>query len=68
MKRELRMELRIGLLLFGLTLVLKQFFQMPEAVMGLLLGLALCFELIGALPETSYRKVKDWKRSLFARR
>lgn len=63
----MRKEIQIGLILFAMPLLLKQFIEVPEIMMGFLLGLAICFELIGALPESVYQKIKCWKRSLLNR-
>lgn len=65
MKKQMRKELRIGLLLFAAAMVLKNFDILPEFLHGALLGLAICFELIGALSEEKYRRLKAWKRSIF---
>ena len=64
---RMRKEFAAGLLLFGLALTLKQFFAVPEILMGFLLGLSLCFEGIGVLPETAYRKIKGIKGALLRR-
>lgn len=64
----MRKELKIGLLLLALTLTVKQFTLLPEAVTGFLLGLAICFEVVGVLPENVYRKLKRMKRSLFVQK
>lgn len=61
----MRTELKIELLLFTVTLLLKTFFDCPEFLMGFLLGLALCFELVGILPEKTYQKLKRVKKSVF---
>ena len=64
----MRKELKIGLLVLALTLTVRQFTLLPEAVTGFLLGLAICFEAVGALPEKRYRKLKRVKRSLFVQK
>ncbi|MDO4272856.1 MAG: hypothetical protein Q4D16_04230 [Eubacteriales bacterium] len=61
----MRKELSIGLLTFALTLTVKQFIDIPELIMGGLLGFSIVFELLGALPEKTYLKVKKFKGSLF---
>lgn len=65
MKKQMRKELRIGLLLFAATMVLKNFGILPEFLHSMFLGLAICFELIGVLSEEKYRRLKAWKRSIF---
>ncbi len=67
MKKPMRKELMIGLLFFGVSMAAGQFFALPEFLRGLLLGFALCFELIGILPEPLYQKIKAFKRQLFKR-
>lgn len=64
----MRKEFGIGLLTFGLALTLKQFIDVPEFFMGLLLGFSICFEILGVLPEKTYLKIKEIKRSLFRQR
>lgn len=63
----MRTELKIGMLLFSCTLVLRQFADVPEVLMGFSLGLSICFVLIGTLPESAYRRLKRWKRALLHR-
>lgn len=63
----MRKELSIGLIAFGLGLAANQFFQLPEFVMGVLLGISLCFEIIGSLPEKAYQTLKQKKKMLFNR-
>lgn len=65
MKRDLRKELKIGILVYAAALLLKQFFNVPEIIAGALLGFAICFELIGILPESRYQKLKAFKRKIF---
>lgn len=65
MKRELRKEFKIGLLVYAAALLLKQFFDVPEFIEGALLGFAICFELIGILSESRYQKLKAFKRKIF---
>ena len=61
----MRKELKIGLLLFATAMVLRNFDILPEFLYGALLGLAIGFELIGALSEEKYQRLKAWKKSLF---
>lgn len=61
----MRKELKIGLLLFAVAMLLKQFNILPEFLHGGLLGLAICFELIGVLSEERYRRLSTWKKNLF---
>lgn len=63
----MRKELRTGLILFAAAMVLKQFDVLPEFLYGGLLGLSICFELIGVLSEERYRRLKSWKKNLFKR-
>ncbi|MFQ8599810.1 MAG: hypothetical protein ACLSAP_03950 [Oscillospiraceae bacterium] len=60
----MRIELKIGLLLYAVALALRCFTGIPEFAMGLLLGLAVCFEVVGVLPENAYRKMKRFKKKL----
>lgn len=61
----MRNELKIGLLLYAVTLALRCFTSVPEFLMGLLLGLAICFEIVGILPENAYHRIKRFKKKLF---
>ena len=60
----MRWELKIGLLIFALTLTVKQFCLLPEFLSGLLLGFGLCMLLIGALLPKGYRRLRAWKARL----
>ena len=64
MKRQLRLELRIGLLLFALFAVLNQFTETPHFVLGALIGASICLTLIGSLRETPYNALKALKRKI----
>ena len=61
MKREMRRELKWGLLFYALPLFLNQFFHVPELFMGGFLGLSICLEVIGILPDRAYSCIKSWK-------
>lgn len=63
-KCDMRKELRIGLAINVLALVVTQSEAAPELLKGFLLGMAICLMLIGILPEKSYQKLKEVKRSL----
>ena len=62
---DMRKELKFGLAFNALALLLQQFTNAPEPVMGFLLGMAICLMLIGILPEKSYQRIKVYKRSMF---
>ena len=53
----MRTEVKIALGLFAMGLTLKYLLSAPEFITGLLIGLSLCFMIIGLLPENFYRKV-----------
>jgi len=63
MRRELfvRKELKIGLLLWAVSLTLNCFTIVPHFLLGILFGVAICFEIIGSMPEKVYQKIKTWK-------
>lgn len=61
----MRKELKIGLLLMAFSFTLNYIFHPPELIMGFLLGLTLCFELVGALPESVYARMKAAKCKWF---
>lgn len=58
----MRKELYIGSLLFFLTLCVKYVGQIPEFASGALLGLSICLEIIGILPQERYMKLKNFKK------
>ena len=64
MKRKLRNELRVGLMLFALYGVFYQFFDIPHFVLGGLIGASVCLMLIGGLGESQYNALKSLKRSI----
>ena len=64
MKRRIKKELSIGLLLLGIALTLKQFVPAPEFVFGVLMGVSISFEFVGALPDKAYNSLKQWKKTI----
>ena len=58
----MRKELYIGILLFFLTLCVKYVGQIPEFASGALMGLSICLEIIGILPQERYMKLKNFKK------
>ena len=58
----MRKELYIGILLFSLTLCAKSVGPIPEFASGALLGLSICLEFIGILPQEKYMKIKNYKK------
>ena len=67
MKRKLRNEQIIGLLLFALYCILYRFSEMPHLVLGGLIGVSVCLMLIGGLSEAQYNTLKSFKRSITGR-
>ena len=64
-KRKLRIELRIGLLLFAFWAVLHQFTETPHLILGGLIGGSLCSMIIGSLREVPYNTLKAFKKNMF---
>jgi hypothetical protein len=62
-----RKEVRIGILALVLNLILGRFTSTPAFVSGVLIGLSFCFNLIGILPESTYNKLKGWKKQKLSR-
>lgn len=60
----MRKEFGIGLILCGTALTLQRFIDMPEILMGAMLGAGLCLELYGSLSEETCQKMKQIKRKL----
>ncbi|NMA83434.1 MAG: hypothetical protein GX962_06180 [Epulopiscium sp.] len=63
MEIKMRREFKIGWAIFVLSLILKQFFDVPEIVMGILLGLGISLLIIGSLYEETHQKLRSWKKS-----
>lgn len=59
----MKKELRLGILSIAIYLVFKQFLNIPDFILGFLMGLALLFIIIGLLPEKIYVKIKKIKNS-----
>lgn len=60
----LNKELKVAILLQAIYLILDRFFNVPDFIMGLLLGVGLCFVVIGILPRKSHSTIKQFKNSL----
>ena len=60
----MKKELRVGILLQSIYLILNQFLNIPNFILGLLLGLELCLIIIGILPEKAYVKIKQFKNTV----
>lgn len=56
---SMKKELRVGILLQVIYLILDRFFNIPDFTLGLLLGLGLCLIVIGLLPEKTHFKIKN---------
>ena len=68
MKKEMRTELKIGLVVYGVSSIFNKFFLLPDMIMGILMGLAISFEIVGILPEKKYQRIKLWKKKwIFSR-
>ena len=65
MRRDLRKEVKIGLLVCAGPLTMEQFFAVPEFIKCVMLGIGICFELIGLLSEEKYQRLKAKKKELF---
>jgi len=70
MKTDMRKELKIGILLFAVFNLINFFTKniLPEIpalhfILGALVGLALCQIIIGILPESTYLKLKNFKKN-----
>ena len=57
---------RIGLLSFAVMAVLNQFTDIPF-LSGAFAGAAVCFLVIGLLPQKTVDALKNWKRAVFRR-
>ncbi len=71
MKRDMRKETKIGILLLALfniinfiTTNIAPEIHILHFLLGGLAGLSLCQIVIGILPESAYLKLKNFKKSL----
>ena len=60
----MRKELFVGIFAQAVYIILSRFFNVPALFLGFLQGLAICFIIIGILPQGPYLKLKRWKRSI----
>ncbi len=60
MKKELRMSLAF----LGLYLVFNRFLNIPDVILGFLMGIGLLLVVIGILPEKTYLKIKKLKNTV----
>lgn len=60
----MRKEYRIGILCYAITMLMNQFFKIPELLYGVGLGLSICFMLMTILPEKTYWRLKEYKKNL----
>lgn len=57
-------ESRFGIILHAVYLVLNRFIQISDLISGCLLGLSLLFLVMRLMPEKSYLKIKQLKKSV----
>lgn len=62
----MRIEMKIGLLLFEAFGLLNIFFNTPEFILGFLATLSISFMLVGGMSDDSYKRLK--KRKIFLKR
>jgi hypothetical protein len=60
----MKIATKIGLLSFVVMTILNQFVDVPF-LSGVFAGLAVCFLMIGLLPQKKIESIKNWKRSIF---
>lgn len=58
MKKELRLGIIILLTIYPLS---SRFLNLPDVILGFLMGLGLIFTVMGLLPEKTYFKIKKTK-------
>lgn len=63
----IRKEFGIGLMLCGAAFTLQRLIDMPEILMGIMLGIGLWMELYGIMSEETRQKIKQTKRKLLKR-
>lgn len=57
----MRIEMKIGLLLFAAFGLLNVFFNTPEFILGFLAVLGISFMLVGGMSDNSYKRLKKRK-------
>lgn len=57
----MRKETMIGVALLVIMLLMNYFLELPNFLKGMLLGGAIGFQIIGLLPEETYKKFRDKK-------
>lgn len=65
--RNVRKELKIGLLLNAVFGMLNIFTNTPELILGFIWTIAITLMLIGGIKETSYQRLKAWKKYFWKR-
>jgi multisubunit Na+/H+ antiporter MnhE subunit len=58
----MKKETRLSMLVLAAFLIANQIFDMPHLLLGILVGVCLCFMIIGLLPEKYYDTIKQFKR------
>lgn len=61
--KDIKREFKIGLLAYVLFMILYRFTNTPEVILGFIVGISICFYIVGLLPENTRTKIKAWKRS-----
>lgn len=56
--KNMRIEMKIALVLFAINTTARVLVSTPEFISGLLLGLSLFFMVIGLIPEEKYQSLK----------
>jgi multisubunit Na+/H+ antiporter MnhE subunit len=58
-------ETKLGMLVLVVFLIANQLLHMQYLLLGLLIGVALCFIIIGGLPEKHYSTIKSFKQKIY---
>ncbi|MDR2707426.1 MAG: hypothetical protein LBB87_01595 [Nitrososphaerota archaeon] len=58
----MKTETKLSMLVLAAFLIANQLFDMPHLLLGILIGVCLCFMLIGLLPEKYYNSLKQFKQ------
>ncbi len=59
--KDMRREFQISILATALYTVLNRFTSVSELFLGFLMGISLCFFMVGLLPKKGYARLKAWK-------
>jgi Na+-transporting NADH:ubiquinone oxidoreductase subunit NqrB len=61
----MKSETRLGMVVLAVFLVANQLLKMPHFLLGLLIGVAICFIILGNLPKKQYNVINTFKQKIY---